>query len=1198
MELEGFNKSLEVYNIIIELLTYYKKYNDNEKETIIHFNDNDINKSIDNLLNEIYVHPLDYDYIQYTNQNNEAYYYNLIAVNYVLLKKEFENNFLPIEYKNIHMHMFRVLPPHTRDMLYFRLNNNEYMSRVIGGYDINLIPNFIKNNSHYYFEHCTVPNLHAVFKEWLLLKTNCHRGIYSVYYPVIKNILNYKKYIYDNMYHEINDYNNEIISIYNNYYYKIDIPDIIIKLNNTEVDLDHVKKILNINMNKNTNEKNIYLISDFIFDLNNIIYDDCNIKNIISTIHRDIYYYIYYFDIHKNYGLTSYLKNYINIFVTDIKTNISSDIYIIKLFLYINIIRYIRKIKKTDAKYNIDNELSQFVEFFKNSYKDTKYYKNGDINNFRLLLDCFFIKLDIYMCIYICYISKLLKDTLKAENAKDKYNECYLTRLSLIYLQLIISNTKTNIGVKLSAHEAYNKDIYINNIINRITKIDKLPDSIKNNLLSDCVSLSKYWYDTPTNQVLIDFLKIATDNKIIEVEPGKPITTVDNFVIINDVIHKAASEILIPSIFNDITVNSINHDLEEGVVNTFLNGVLTKDDHKHMILNPYEHHIKKILYNLGLHKLFDTNKLTYTHETCITLLYIIYDKLYFIIYDTTRSLEKTSDQSTQTEDQTTASYKKYNRNIASLDEYVSDQPQYMNCIFWDGIEYNKFLSLPVATKNILLDTCIPLILYEDHDNVPSIIKCKLYKELVFDKNKEFSSIVPIRICFTPMIIRDYSLYRLYMEVSKLIFTNSTTKQKYNEKIEISSSAYYKFIESLDKIETPLQVIVSYTYYKNKEIDNKTPNDTVLKLDNQTRLLHTHKILDKLSFHPLEKKMSNNKIKIITTPISVSPTYIEQKMKSDPKYDKMPKDLVKVLINNFMPLMRFLLKTPIDTVKGGGVGDDGNNDTELHYEKDIMSYINALDTEYLNIENVNEFMNYDAFIDEKIFYKNKFLEDIKNKDIISSIIDNIPPSAIDKMNMFPYIEKYFKDEGGAATISELLDTVEQVVEKTDEFNPFSLILEGLGVKSPPNIFSISAAKEQIDCMLQLFNNYPNDPTLCHIKTVVTALNSLKDNNPISEEIMEELQEDIMNYFRYRYKLYYYMISIAVAVSIYTTLSQYYEKEELTKPIIQQIMDQLTTKTNTYTKNSVSSLKNLLSSIYKDKTFKNLSLDEFTAQLTEV
>ena len=41
-----------------------------------------------------------------------------------------------------------------------------------------------------------MPNLHLIFKEWLTLKTNCHQSIYSIYYPVIKNFLKYKEYIY------------------------------------------------------------------------------------------------------------------------------------------------------------------------------------------------------------------------------------------------------------------------------------------------------------------------------------------------------------------------------------------------------------------------------------------------------------------------------------------------------------------------------------------------------------------------------------------------------------------------------------------------------------------------------------------------------------------------------------------------------------------------------------------------------------------------------------------------------------------------------------------------------------------------------------------------------------------------------------------------------------------------------------------
>jgi hypothetical protein len=49
-----------------------------------------------------------------------------------------------------------------------------------------------------------------------------------------------------------------------------------------------------------------------IFDINNIIDDNCNFKNILNTVHKDIYYFVYYFEIFKNYGIATYFKNYIN----------------------------------------------------------------------------------------------------------------------------------------------------------------------------------------------------------------------------------------------------------------------------------------------------------------------------------------------------------------------------------------------------------------------------------------------------------------------------------------------------------------------------------------------------------------------------------------------------------------------------------------------------------------------------------------------------------------------------------------------------------------------------------------------------------------------------------------------------------------------------------------------------------------------
>jgi hypothetical protein len=1203
-----------IYTKIIDLLTYKNIYNKDEVIMRTYYG----NYTIHEVLQRGYIHPLDMDTISLDIIDNmtNINFYTVFAINFTLLYPIFKEAFTAIDfnkYTKHHIKDLKFINKYTRDMVNFRLNNDEYISRIIGGYVFEgkypeNISDMIKSNNQIYIEtHGNLDykkNISNLFKKWVYCKQLSDDKIvdlYAVYFPIIKNIIKY--------YDKLTNIKTDLLFtsiVYNCHFDKYNCVENVFKSYNVDVKVDDLTNHIDEKLDT----------SSIIYVICNIMFNHCNIKHYIHTIHKDYRYYIYNYHILQHSkafkrSIDNIIFDILNKKLNLIVLNTSIPKEMLKLLMFFYIKHYGKSIlDNTQETKNIIDELDTYLfntmrsENISNIDIDfTNREPYSTFKNPKLLFDNFYKILDIVMLNYAIEVENILEK-------RPNYNNTPLFNNIRKLITFYFYDAEFNINTMCTKEMTvivYTK-IFNGTILDWTTytnykeKYDKFSE--------------KYKQKSDLTKIIADITQTITklneeNNSILETDKGKKadmqkkITEAekqlkyynDNKDKDTDYMNIVIDNFGMPDYNLTTFIQSINHKIsykeilsEKEIIDNFVNKLIVNPNTELLISKPYAYNLNYILQKLNIPAEHFINIKYFSHENFISMLYIIHNHL-------------------------SEYYKKDNVinqesvYVSAVSEVISTQTDIMsvvNSLFWDGIEFSQYSKLSLGAIEILNKTCIPMLLYND---ASGYTRCTLYK---YD-NSDYKILSNIkRICFLPLLEnKKDTLYKRFMQISDEIvgkeemekIINKIKKKNSNESAAISKKGFDKFINDLDKWNSPLQVLLSYASIRKRNLQD-TDYYNFKTMDDKFRYNIIKKLLTKLNYKYQETVTKSRNITTVTLKLDKQFNRLSlfNKIKEDKMYNILQKELVDLLIPNFWPLCISLgLESKQNiSIKGGNI-ENGNiineNSIDVYLKNDIASYLNIIDDEYAKISNVDEFKNYDPFLDDKNFYKQQFLNDITNNvDFTTAVINNIPPHVFDKMDMCKNLEPYLQ---GGKTIIDLFNDINfDDGVATDEFNPIKMLVEGLKTPQIPGLGIVSSVNNKLSEIMQEFNQFNNDPILCKIKLLIAKINNLKCSDGIDDSVFEKVKELLYDYIKKRLEIYCYYINCSMTIEIFNTFSIYYDKEKLTDDHINLIMGYLKNKVGVYGRGAINTLKSILKSIYKEKkvpTEQDTTLDDLMNEM---
>ncbi|BAO49503.1 precursor p4a of core protein 4a [Alphaentomopoxvirus acuprea] len=523
-------------------------------------------------------------------------------------------------------------------------------------------------------------------------------------------------------------------------------------------------------------------------------------------------------------------------------------------------------------------------------------------------------------------------------------------------------------------------------------------------------------------------------------------------------------------------------------------------------------------------------------------------------------------------------------------------------LFWIGITFENFDSLPLFIRNLISECCLLLATYIVNDKV----YCTTYTHAL-----ETNTVID-RICIIPYpYSTSETLFTIFnnvverlrenMKVGKIDRTLLSNKSKH---IGLSELGNREFINNLLTYNNMEDLIITYITIK-----TKYKNDQIADIDiDQTEEIKLVTVLMTLlgySTNTTKLKNGPNTIYRITGNTSINLESLARNIYNEFKIKNSNKNIINALLKEMIPLINFLNSSiyKINTGMYTAAGTPNHFEYNVITNSDPIDMLNKIDLSSLISGSVYELLNTDIFnIDNEIFKKNVIDgNDFSSNKIISTISDNIPDSIYLKAGIYDKLYNLITSKQSAGiSINDILDEIvnadvnENIISDVSEKEFLKKIISLFKKTSAVNLdINANVVKYQIlnslNCTLSKFSVPEKIPIhgLHDVKFLFTQLKN--DGIEISPDIKEKLRTMIHDVYENTTNLIKHIAILGGVVEIvkaFKRLNKDISGSVIDINFIEQMENVFKDRFDKYSRTINTVYKNTMDSVFKDRSIEGI------------